>query len=85
MTKQNERSKEIELALASRVIVGVVIATFLRYIFDVRKKPSGTFVIDLTDPAKDVCRIELDDSLNDIYYKRQMILNVKVYEDHSLN
>ena len=67
------------------VIVGVIIGTILHYIFEKRKKPSGTFVIDLTDPTKDVCRIELDDSLNDIYYKRQMILNVKVYEDHSLN
>lgn len=75
----------MELDLVVSVIVGVIIGMVLHYIFEKRKKPSGTFVIDLTDPTKDVCRIELDDSLNDIYSKRQMILNVKIYEDHSLN
>lgn len=66
-------------------VIGIIVGLILYYVFGGRKKTSGTFIIDLTDPAKDVCRIELDDSLNDIYSKRQMVLNVKVYEDHSLN
>ena len=79
----------MELDLVVNVVVGVIIGAIigmiLHYTFEKRKKPSGTFVINLTDPTKDVCRIELNDSLNDIYSKQQMILNVKVYEDHSLN
>lgn len=65
-------------------IVGIWVGLLLFYIFGVRKKPSGTFVIDLRDPEKDVCRLEMDDSLNDIYSKKQIILNVRVYEDDSL-
>ena len=66
------------------LIVGIWVGLLLYYIFGVRKKPSGTFVIDLRDPEKDVCRLEMDDSLNDIYSKKQIVLNVRVYEDDSL-
>lgn len=65
-------------------IVGIWVGLLLFYVFGVRKKPSGTFVIDLRDPEKDVCRLEMDDSLNDIYAKKRIILNVRVYEDDSL-
>ena len=54
-------------------IVGIWVGLLLFYVFGVRKKPSGTFVIDLRDPEKDVCRLEMDDSLNDIYSKKQII------------
>ena len=65
-------------------IVGIWVGLLLFYVFGVRKKPSGTFVIDLRDPEKDVCRLEMDDSLNDIYTKKRIILNVRVYENDSL-
>lgn len=65
-------------------VVGIWVGLLLFYVFGVRKKPSGTFVIDLRDPEKDVCRLEMDDSLNDIYSKKQIILNIRVYEDDSL-
>ena len=65
-------------------IVGIWVGLLLFYVFGVRKKSSGTFVIDLRDPEKDVCRLEMDDSLNDIYSKKQIILNVRVYENDSL-
>ena len=65
-------------------IVGIWVGLLLFYVFGVRKKPSGTFVIDLRDPEKDVCRLEMDDSLNDIYTKKRIILNVRVYEHDSL-
>ena len=65
-------------------IVGIWVGLLLYYIFGVRKKPSWTFVIDLRDPEKDVCRLEMDDNLNDIYSKKQIILNVRVYENDSL-
>ena len=65
-------------------IVGIWVGLLLFYVFGVRKKPSGTFVTDLRDPEKDVCRLEMDDSLNDIYTKKRIILNVRVYENDSL-
>lgn len=65
-------------------VVGIWVGLLLFYVFGVRKKPSGTFVIDLRDPEKDVCRLEMDDSLNDIYAKKRIILNVRVYENDSL-
>lgn len=62
-------------------VVGIIVGAILHYVFGVRKKPSGTFVIDLRDPEKDVCRLEMDENLNDIYSKRQITLNVRVYEE----
>lgn len=64
-------------------VVGIVVGLLLYYVFGSRKKPSGTFVMDLTNPEKDVCRLEMDDNLNDIYSKKQIILNVRVYENDS--
>lgn len=64
-------------------VVGIVVGLLLYYVFGSRKKPSGTFVMDLTNPEKDVCRLEMDDNLNDIYSKKQIILNVRVYQNDS--
>ena len=66
-------------------LIGILVGALLYYVFGERKKASGTFVIDLRDPEKDVCRIEMDESLNDIYEKKRIVLNVRVYEDNSLN
>lgn len=64
-------------------LIGIFVGALLYYVFGKRKKVSGTFVIDLTDPMKDVCSLNMDDSLNDIYSKKQIVLNVRVYEDNS--
>ena len=66
-------------------LIGILVVALLYYVFGERKKASGTFVIDLRDPEKDVCRMEMDESLNDIYEKKRIVLNVRVYEDDSLN
>lgn len=66
-------------------LIGIFVGALMYYVFGERKKPSGTFVIDLRDAEKDVCRMEMDESLNDIYEKKQIILNVRVYEEDSLN
>lgn len=42
-----------------------------------KKKPSATFVIDFTDPIKDVCRFELEEDLDAISAKKQIIVDVK--------
>lgn len=62
-------------------VIGILVGGLLYYVFVDRKKPSGTFIIDLSDPAKDVCRLELDENLNEIYEKKQIILNVKTFAE----
>ena len=62
-------------------IVGIIVGLILHYIFANRKKPSGQFVIDLSDPLKDVCTFVLYEDINDIYEKKQILLDVKTYDD----
>lgn len=62
-------------ALIGNIFGGVI--TYL--IISKNKKPSGSFVIDISDPMRDICRLELDESLESIYSKDQIILNVKKY------
>lgn len=66
------------------LIVGAVVTVIL-YPSKKFNKPSGTFVIDFSDPVKDVCRLELDDSLNELYAKKQMMLTIKTYGENSPN
>lgn len=60
--------------------VGVVIGCILHYAFTERKKSAGTFVIDFSDPMKDICRLELDEDINTLYSKKYISLKVKVFE-----
>lgn len=66
------------------LFVGILLGGLITY-FAITKmtKPSGTFVIDLSDPMKDVCRFEMDESLDSIYSKKHIVLNVKTYADLS--
>lgn len=66
------------------LFVGILLGGLITY-FAITKmiKPSGTFVIDLSDPMKDVCRFEMDESLDSIYSKKYIVLNVKTYADLS--
>lgn len=68
------------------LIVGMIIGSVVSY-FTLTKnsKPSGTFVIDLSDPMKDICRFEMIESLDSIYSKKQITLNVKTYSENSSN
>ena len=65
------------------LIVGLVIGFSTRYILNKRIKPSGTFVIDVSDPMKDICRFEMNESLDTIYAKKQIVLDVKTYAEKS--
>lgn len=63
-------------------ILGIFIGGLLCWLFTDHRKPkaSGTFFIDFSDPLKDICRLELDEDINDIWNKKQIILNVKTRE-----
>ena len=62
-------------------VIVIFVGGFLYWLFFNHNKPSGTFVIDLSDPLKDVCRLELDESIDSIYTKKRIILNVKTYNN----
>ena len=64
-------------------VLGILIGLLLYYVFGARKKISGTFVIDTTDAMKDICSLDLHESLNSIYSKKQIIFDVRVIEDNS--
>lgn len=64
-------------------IIGVIVGWMSYSMLKGNKDVAGTFVMDFTDPFKDVCRIELDGDMNSLYSKKQIVLKVKVYEDNS--
>lgn len=62
-------------------VIGILIGGLLYWLFLDYEKPAGTFVIDLSDPMKDVCRLELDEDINSIYEKKHIKLRVRTYGD----
>ena len=71
---------EVVLFLAG-LLVGVGITLFTRK----KPKPSGTFVMDFSDPLKDICRLELSEDLNSIYEKKQIMLTIRTIENETQN
>lgn len=65
------------------VIVGFLIGatSFKLYTDKKSKKVSGSFIMDFTDPMKDICRLELEESLDSIYSKKRISLNVITHEN----
>ena len=67
-------------------LIGIFVGALLYYVFGERKKKpdfAGTFEIDLSDPMKDTCRLELDESLGEIYAKKEITLRVKTYANYT--
>lgn len=64
-------------------VIGLFVGGLLFWLFFDRKKPSGKFVMDFSDPVKDVCRLELDESLDSIWSKKKIVLKVVTIEDLS--
>lgn len=64
------------------LLVGIFIGIAVTLLFSqIRfKKPSGTFIIDLSDPMKDICNLELSETLDSISMRKRIRLNVKVIE-----
>lgn len=67
------------------LLIGIFVGVAVTILFSQSriKKPSGTFIIDLSDPMKDLCRLELGESLDAIYMRKQITLNVQVIEGES--
>ena len=65
------------------IIIGFLIGatSFKLYTDKKNKKVSGSFIMDFTDPMKDICRLELEESLDSIYSKKRISLNVITHEN----
>ena len=67
-------------------LIGIFVGALLYYAFAERKKSSGTFVIDLSDPMNDdVCKLIMDEGLNEISAKKRIMLDVKLITSDSPN
>ena len=65
-------------------VVGVFVGALLFYIFVDHKKPSGTFIIDCSDPLNEnLCTLNLHESLDAIWDKKKIVVNVKTYSNDS--
>ena len=64
-------------------VIGILAGVFVSWVFVVlnKQKPSGSFIFDMTNPEEEPCRLELDDSISEIYNKKYVILQIKVLED----
>lgn len=63
------------------LIVGVLIGLLIHALF--KPKASGSFIMDFSDPLKDICRLDLAEDLNSIYTKKRIILQVVTHESDS--
>ena len=62
-------------------VIGIFVGALLFWLFFTKKKPSGTFVVDMSDPMNDeTFKILMDEGINEICSKKQIVLNVKIYE-----
>lgn len=61
-------------------VIGIFVGALLFWLFFGHKKASGTFVIDFSDPAKDICRFDMNESLDTMCKKKRVIFNVKFVE-----
>lgn len=65
-------------------LIGIFVGGLFYWLFIERKRASGTFIIDLSDPLNDeLCRLIMDEGLNEIASKKRIFLNVKTYYENS--
>ena len=64
-------------------LIGIFVGGLLFWLFFDYKKPSGKFIIDFSDPAKDICTLQLDEHIDDIYGKKSILLKVETRDYES--
>lgn len=65
------------------LLVGVLIGVIYNVVSKRKLRASGTFVMDFSDPLKDICRLDLAEDLNSIYEKPFIVLEVKTHGSDS--
>ena len=64
-------------------VIGILVGAFLYWVFAERKRASGSFIINMSDPMDETFKLEMYDSLGEIYRKKKILLNVKIIGDNS--
>jgi hypothetical protein len=57
-------------------VIGIGVGLLIYYVFGARRTYDGAYVIDFSDPMKDVCRLELDGGPLEAYGKKYITLRV---------
>lgn len=68
-------------------LIGMFVGGLLYWLFlDRKKKSSGVFVIDISNPLNDdICGITMYENLNEISMKKRILIDVKTIMDNSPN
>lgn len=67
-------------------LLGIFVGGLLYYVFVDRKKSSGVFVIDLSDPMNnEICGLTMYENLNEISLKKRIVIDVKLVTEDSPN
>lgn len=64
----------MELVIA--YLLGCLNAILFVHIYNNMRKPSGTFIMDFSNPEEEFCKLVMDEDLNSIYTKKSIILRI---------
>lgn len=65
-------------------IIGILVGVFLYWVFGKRKRVSGSFTVNMSDPMDETFQINFYESLGELCAKKHLYLEVKVLTDDSL-
>lgn len=64
-------------------LLGCLNAVLFVWIHNKSRKPSGTFVMDFSNPDEEFCKLVMDEDLNSIYTKKEIILRIDTKDFNS--
>lgn len=62
-------------------VIGILVGAFLFWVLVNHKKPSGTFIVNMTDPLDETFKLELYEGFETLCTKRKIHLDVQVHTD----
>lgn len=65
-------------------IIGILVGVFLYWVFGERKRESGSFIVNMTDPLDETFKLDMYESLGELCAKKHIYLKVKIITDDSL-
>lgn len=64
-------------------IIGLIVGVIATYLLFKQRKPSGTFFMDFSNPDEEFCKLVMDEDLNSIYAKKEIILRIDAKDFNS--
>lgn len=72
------------MGLIIAYLLGCLNAVLFVYIYNKMRKPSGTFIMDFSNPDEDgFCKLVMDEDLNSIYTKKEITLRIETKDFNS--